>query len=308
MRRITIKHLETVVAVAENGTIAAAADVLNVTAAALTSRIKLLEDDVGVALFDRAGGRLRLTAAGQEVVNIATRIDRLMAELKATLSAHKDKNSGRVTIGVASTAKYFAPRLIASFARGHPRTEIAVTVGNRATIVAALRDQSVDLALMGFPPAEVACRSEVFGPHPQVIAAPPGHPMTKRVGLARDELRFEPFIVREGGSGTRRNFDAFFEGLAMQPARVHIEIGSNETVKQAVMAGLGITLISAHTIEAEVEDGRIAILDVIGMPVMREWHVVRPAAREPSPAARAMWDFILSDGRGFLPKIALPVK
>ncbi|WP_395666603.1 LysR family transcriptional regulator [Methylocella sp.] len=307
MRRITIKHLETVVAVAESGTIAAAAEVLNVTAAALTSRIKLLEDDVGVALFDRAGGRLRLTTAGQEVVNIATRVDLLLAELKARLSAHKDKNAGRVTIGVASTAKYFAPRLIAAFARGHPRTEIAVTVGNRAAIIAALREQAVDLALMGFPPAEIPVKSEIFGPHPQVIIAPPDHPLVNRPGVERAELRHEAFIVREEGSGTRRNFDLFFEGLTMQEARVHIEIGSNETVKQAVMAGLGVTLISAHTIEAEVADGRLAILDVVGMPIVRQWFVVRPAARELSPAARAMWDYVLADGRGFLPKMALPV-
>ncbi|ACK50159.1 transcriptional regulator, LysR family [Methylocella silvestris BL2] len=308
MRRMTLKHLETVVAVAESGTIAAAADVLNVTAAALTSRIKLLEDDVGVALFDRTGGRLRLTSAGQEVVTIAMRVDLLLAELKATLTAHKDKNAGRVTIGVASTAKYFAPRLIASFARGHPRVEIAVTVGNRATIVAALREQTVDVALMGFPPADVPVVAEIFGPHPQVVIAPPDHSMAKRVGIDKTELCHEGFIIREAGSGTRNNFDAFFGGLVLPPPRVHIEIGSNETVKQAVMAGLGLTLISAHTIEAEVAEGRLAILDVIGMPIMRQWYVVRPQAREQSPAARSMWQFILADGRGFLPKIALPVK
>ncbi|PNG25888.1 LysR family transcriptional regulator [Methylocella silvestris] len=308
MRRMTLKHLETVVAVAESGTIVAAAELLNVTAAALTSRIKLLEDDVGVALFDRTGGRLRLTSAGQEVVTIAMRVDLLLAELKATLTAHKDKNAGRVTIGVASTAKYFAPRLIASFARGHPRVEIAVTVGNRATIVAALREQTVDVALMGFPPADVPVVAEIFGPHPQVIIAPPDHSMAKRVGIDKTELCHEAFIVREAGSGTRNNFDAFFAGLVLPPPRVHIEIGSNETVKQAVMAGLGLTLISAHTIEAEVAEGRLAILDVIGMPIMRQWYVVRPQGREQSPAGRSMWQFIVADGRGFLPKIALPVK
>ncbi|VFU07501.1 HTH-type transcriptional regulator CbbR [Methylocella tundrae] len=306
MRRLTLKHLETIVAVAESGTIAAAADDLNVTAAALTSRIKLLEDDVGVALFDRTGGRLRLTDAGQEVVKIATRIDLALAELKATLSAHKDKHAGRVTIGVASTAKYFAPRLIAAFARGNPRIEIAVTVGNRATIVAALRDYAIDMALMGSPPADFPVFSKVFGPHPQVVIAPPEHSMAKRAGIDKAELCHEGFIIREEGSGTRNVFDTFFGGLAPSPPRVHIEIGSNETVKQAVMAGLGLTLISAHTVEAEVAEGRLAILDVVGMPIMRQWFAVRHGGRELSPAAKTMWDFVVSDGRGFLPKIALP--
>ncbi len=306
MRRLTLKHLETIVAVARSGTIAAAADDLNVTAAALTSRIKLLEDDVGIAMFDRAGGRLRLTTAGQEVVDIAMRIDRALGELKVTLSAHRDKHAGRVTIGVASTAKYFAPRLIAAFARGNPRIEITVTVGNRARIVAALRDNSVDMALMGSPPAEFPVFSEIFGPHPQVVIAPPDHSMAKRAAIEKAELCHEGFIIREEGSGTRAIFDSFFAGMFLPPPRVHIEIGSNETVKQAVMAGLGLTLISAHTIEAEVAEGRLAVLDVVGMPIIRQWFAVRPGNRELSPAAKTLWNFLVSDGRGFLPKMVLP--
>jgi DNA-binding transcriptional LysR family regulator len=211
-----------------------------------------------------------------------------------------------VTIGVTSTAQYFAPRLIAAFARGNPRIDISVTVGNRATIVAAVRDQTVDIALMGSPPADFPVASEIFGPHPQVVIAPPEHSMAKRVGIDKTELCHEGFIIREEGSGTRNVFDAFFRGMVLPPPRVHIEIGSNETVKQAVMAGLGLTLISAHTIEAEVAEGKLVILDVVGLPVMRQWFAVRHGAREPAPAARTMWDFIVSDGRGFLPKIALP--
>ena len=309
MRRLTLKHLETIVAVAQSGTIAAAAENLNVTAAALTSRIKLLEDDVGLALFDRTYGPpcLRLIdAVGQEVVNVATRIDRTLAELRATLSAHKNKHAGRVTIGVTSTAKYFAPRLIAAFARGSPRIDISVTVGNRAAIVSALRDRAIDIALMGSPPTDFPVTSEIFGPHPQVVIAPPGHIMAKRIAINKTELSQEGFIVREPGSGTRNVHDLFFDGLVMPPPRVHVEIGSNETVKQAVMAGLGLTLISAHTIEAEVAEGRLVILDVIGLPIMRQWFAVHHGQRELSPAAQTMWDFIVSDGRGFLPKIALP--
>ncbi|MEJ0095610.1 MAG: LysR family transcriptional regulator [Methylocella sp.] len=306
MRRLTLKHLETIVAVAKSGTIAAAADNLRVTAAALTSRIKLLEDEAGVALFDRAGGRLHLTGAGQDVVNAAMRIDLAMAELKTTLSAHRDMHAGRVTIGVVSTAKYFAPRLIAAFARQNPRIEISISVGNRATIIAALRDYAIDVALMGRPPSDFPVVSESVGPHPQVVIAPPDHIMAKRVGINKTELGLESFIIREEGSGTRNVFDYFFDGVVIHAPRVHVEIGSNETIKQAVMAGLGLTLISAHTIEAEVSDGRLAILDVIGLPIMRQWFAVHHGNRMLSPAARTMWNFVVAEGRSFLPKIALP--
>lgn len=306
MRRLTLKHLETIRAVANSGTIVAAAENLKVTAAALTSRIKLLEEDAGVALFDRAGGRLRLTDAGHEVVNVATRIDLALAELKNTLSAHRGMHAGRVTIGVVSTAKYFAPRLIAAFARQNPRIEISISVGNRAAMIAALRDYTIDIALMGRPPSDFPVTSATFGPHPQVVIAPPDHIMTKHVRINKTELCNESFIVREEGSGTRSVFDYFFDGIVMLPQRVHVEIGSNETIKQAVMAGLGLTLISAHTIEAEVADGRLAILDILGLPILRQWFAVRHGNREPSPAARTMWDFIAAEGRSFLPRIAMP--
>lgn len=306
MRRVTLKHLQAIRTVAQTGTIVAAAAELKVTAAALTSRIKLLEEDAGVALFDRAGGRLYLTDAGHEVVNVATRIDLALAELRNTLSAHRGMHAGRITVGVVSTAKYFAPRLIAAFARQNPRIELSISVGNRAEVVGWLRDYAIDIALMGRPPLDFPVRSEAFGPHPQVVIAAPDHVLAKRAGIEKTELGAESFIVREEGSGTRSVFDYFFDGVVVRPPRVHVEIGSNETIKQAVMAGLGLTLISAHTIEAEVADGRLAILDVIGLPIMRQWFAVHHGNRELSPPAHTMWDFIVREGRDFLPTIAQP--
>jgi DNA-binding transcriptional LysR family regulator len=305
MRRLTLKHLDTIRAVAQSGTIVAAAASLKVTAAALTSRIKLLEEDAGVALFDRAGGRLRLTDAGREVVSVATRIDLALAELKNTLSAHRGMHAGRITIGVVSTAKYFAPRLIAAFARQNPRIELSILVGNRAEVIAWLRDYAIDIGLMGRPPTDFPVASDVFGPHPQVVIGPPDHALARRAQINKTELGNESFIVREEGSGTRSVFDFFFDGVAVLPPRVHVEIGSNETIKQAVMAGLGLTLISAHTVEAEVTEGRLAILDIVGLPIMRHWFVVRHSDRILSPPAHTMWDFIVAEGQSFLPKIAL---
>jgi DNA-binding transcriptional LysR family regulator len=297
MRRLTLKHLQTIRAVAQSGTIVAAAQAMKVTPAALTARLKLLEEDAGVPLFDRTGGRLRLTDVGREVVSVASGIENALAGLESTLNAHRGMQAGRITVGVVSTAKYFAPRLIAAFAKEKPRFEIVIHVGNRSDIIAALRDGAVDIALMGRPPEDLAVTGEIFGPHPQVVIAPPDHVLVGRREIDKSELADERFIVREAGSGTRGMFDYFFDDIP----RVSVEIGSNETIKQAVMAGLGLTLISALTIEAEVAEGRLAVLDIKGLPIMRQLFVVHRADRVLAPPVRALWDYIISEGRSFLP-------
>jgi LysR family transcriptional regulator, low CO2-responsive transcriptional regulator len=301
MRRLTLKQLQTIRAVAQSGTIVAAAQAMNVTPAALTARIKLLEEDAGVALFDRTGGRLRLTDVGREVVNVASGIENALAGLENTLNAHRGMQAGRIAVGVVSTAKYFAPRLIAAFAKEKPRIEIAIHVGNRTDIIAALRDGAVDIALMGRPPEDLAVNGEIFGPHPQVIIAPPDHALVGRRDIDKSELAEQSFIVREAGSGTRSMFDYFFDVVP----HISVEIGSNETIKQAVMAGLGLTLISALTIEAEVAQGRLAVLDIKGLPIMRQLFVVHRADRVMTLPVRALWDYIISEGRNFLPVLSV---
>jgi len=303
MQRLTLKQLTTIKAVSKFSTIVAAADELGVTAAALTARIKLLEEDAGVPLFDRTSGRLRVNAAGQEVVNVATRIEQLLTELNNSLSAHRDMGLSHVTIGVVSTAKYFAPRLLAAFMREHTDIELSIIVGNRSETITALRDYAIDIALMGRPPLDFPVHSGMIGPHPQVLVAPPNHPLAHKRRLKRTDLANESFLVREEGSGSRSIFEYFFDGIIIQPPRVKVEIGSNETIKQAVMAGLGLTLISAHTVEAEVADGRLVVLDVDGLPIIRQWFIVRHANRTLSAATSKLWDFILKDGRMFLPSL-----
>ncbi len=306
MRRLTLKQLETVRAVAHAGTIVQASEKLNVTPAALTSRIKLLEENAGLSLFDRCGGRLRLTAAGEEVVNAARQIDLVLNELDGTLGAIRGMRAGRISIGVVSTANYFAPRLIAAFARLNPQIEVAISVGNRAEMVNQLRDYNIDVGLMGRPPMDFPIESTAFGPHPQVVVAAADHPLAQRRNIDKTELTNESFIVREDGSGTRSVFEYFFSNVVVRQPKISIEIGSNETIKQAVIAGLGIALISAHTIEAEVESGRLAVLDVKGLPIIRQWFIVRRADRPFSPIGQAMWDFTLAEGPKLLPKLTHP--
>ncbi|MGD0633515.1 MAG: LysR family transcriptional regulator [Beijerinckiaceae bacterium] len=301
MRRLTLKQLQTVRAVAQSGTIATAADMLRVTPAALTARIKLLESDVGLAFFDRAGGRLRLTDAGKEVVNTTIRMEMLLVELGNTLAAIKGKHAGHISIGIVSTAEYFAPGLIAAFSNENPKIEISLSIGNRQETITRLRDYEIDIALMGQPPADVPVMSQPIGSHPQVVIAPLNHRLAGRKDIEKSELAGESFIVREDGSGTRAIFDFFFGDIVLRQPHIKFEIGSNETIKQAVIAGLGLSLISAHTIEAEVATKKLAILDVKGLPIFRQWFLVRRANWSPTPLGTAFWDFATKNAAAFMP-------
>jgi LysR family transcriptional regulator, low CO2-responsive transcriptional regulator len=302
MHNFTLRQLETIREVGKCGTMVKAAKVLCVTPAALTSRVKLLEEDLGLELFERFEGRLRLTDAGKEVVAAAARIDNVMADLLETLHGKSGQLSGRIRISTVTTAKYFVPRLIAAFMRQHPRVDLRLSIGNRSEVASSLRDYEADIALMGRPPEDFAVESQPIGPHPNVMIARPDHPLAGKAHISKRELVGQNFIVREQGSGTRSMFDYFFSGLSMRSDKVRIEIASNETIKQAVMAGLGLSLISAHTIEAEVASGRLAILDVDGLPIIREWYAIHRSDRVLSQAGRAMWNFMVTAGHEFLPK------
>jgi len=304
MINLTFKQLEAVHEVARTGTVVKAAQALHVTPAALTSRIKLLEDDLGLTLFDRTGNRLRATDAGREVVAAAARINRGILDLADTLEAMKGLHGGRVRFGAVSTAKYFAAELIAAFLRQHQGIDLQLVVGNRAETVESLRNYEIDIALMGRQPSDFGAESEPFGPHPYVMIAAADHPLARLKRVSKAELAKQKFIVREEGSGTRNIFEYFFNAQMIQPPKVTIEMGSNETIKQAVMAGLGLSLISAHTIASEVAARRLAILKVEGLPIVRQWFVVRRSGRELPPAGKALWTFVAKKGSAFLPQLS----
>jgi DNA-binding transcriptional LysR family regulator len=305
MQNLTLRQLETVREVSRCGTMIKAAKALCVTPAALTSRVKLLEEDLGLQLFERSEGRLRLTEAGKEVIAAAARIDNVLSDLLGTLQGTNGMLGGRIRIGVVSTAKYFAPRLIAAFMKQHPAVDLRLSIHNRRDIVSMLCDYEIDIALMGRPPDDFSVKSEPIGPHPHVIIAPPDHPLAGKAHISKTELSTQNFIVREEGSGTRSMFDYFFSGLAMRSHKVRIEIGSNETIKQAVMAGLGISLISAHTIEAEIASGRLVVLKMEGLPIMRKWFAIQRADRVLSRPGQAMWTFMVNKGADFLPQVGV---
>ncbi len=300
MLNITIKQLRLLTAAARGKSFAAAAEACHLTPPAVTMQMQQLEAAAGLPLFERNGRTFGLTVAGKELLTAAERIDSVLADCAAGLAAIESLASGRVTVGVVSTAKYFAPQMLAAFARVHPGIDIELVVGNREDTIAAFHSGRLDVAVMGRPPEDVEVESALIGNHPQVIIAPPDHSLAKRRAISPQEIAGEKLLMREVGSGTRSLAERFLAKHGIKP-RIGMEIGSNETIKQAVMAGLGIAFISAHTIAAEIEDGRLIVLDVAGLPEIRQWFVVRPAAKRLMPAARALRDFLVAEGQRFLP-------
>jgi molybdate transport repressor ModE-like protein len=302
LKDVTLRQLQQLAETARTGSLAGAAAAVHVTAPAVAQQLRQLERAVGMPLLERGPGGQRTTAAGHLIVRAYSRIAAELSDCEEQLRDLRSVRSGTVRLGAVSTAKYFAPHVLASFQRSHPGVAVALAVGNRSEVLQALEAYSVDLAVMGRPPRDLPVEQEVFGPHPYVIIAAVDHPLAGRRRLPFSDVAGQTFLVREPGSGTRQHLEALFDASGAEPV-VGMEITSNETVKQAVMAGLGIALISVHTIAAEIQDGRLAVLDVAGLPIRRHWLVVRMARRSPSPAAVALWDFFVRDGARQLPDL-----
>ncbi len=300
VRNITLKHFRVLSAVTKMGSMAGAARRLNVTPPAITVQIQQLEQSVGLPLVERIGDKTTPTEAGEIILRTAHRIEALLAECGGEIAQLKGIEGGRVWAGVVSTAKYFAPKALSAFRQRHPGVDVRLSVGNRQETIRALRDLELDLAVMGRPPENLDLESIVLGDHPHIIIAPGGHPLAG-AKLAITDLSRETFFIREPGSGTRLLMERLFEQAGFDPI-VGMEIGSNETIKQAVIAGLGVAFISAHTVAVEIADGRLEMLDVVGLPMVREWHVVRLRDKAAMPAGQAMWSFLSTEGQQFLPQ------
>ncbi len=299
MKDATVRQLQIFDAAARALSFSRAAEALHLTQPAVSMQIRQLEHFAGVPLFERSGRRLHLTDAGEELVLHARSVLRALDEADERFAAMKGLHGGRVKLAVVSTAKYFAPRLIARFAHAHPGVQVRLQVDNRQDVVRTLAANDVDLALMGRPPGELDLEAEPFADHPHVVIAPPDHPLARRRRVDIEALAAEVFLVREAGSGTRMAMERFFQerGVAM---RVGMEMPSNETIKQAVMAGLGLSFISMHTIALELAARALAVVHAPGLPVVRQWYVLHRAEKRLSPAAEAFKSFVLQHGRAFL--------
>jgi len=302
MKDVSLRQLEFLAETIRAGSLAGAAAALHLTGPAIAQQLRRLESAAGLPLLERGPHGQRPTDAGRLLAESHARIRAELAACDDGLRALRSAEAGRVTVGAVSTAKYFTPHLIAAFHLAYPEIGVGLAFGNREEIVARLADYAVDLVIMGRPPQGLAVEQQVFGDHPYVVIAPSRHPLAGAGRLPFARITEETLLVREHGSGTRLHLDALFAAAGHEP-QIGMELNSNETIKQAVMAGLGIALISAHTIAAEVHDGRLAVLDVDGLPIHRHWLLVRMASRTPGPATRSLWNFVALTGADYLPSL-----
>ena len=293
-RHLTIRQLEVLAAVGREGSVTAAAQALHLTQPAVSMQLRQLEEQLELTMFEPVGRRLQITEPGRELVRLAIELLGRLDDLEQTARSLRGVGHGRVRLGVVSTAKYFAPRLLAQFLKLHAGLEFKLTIHNRAEIIDQLQSYSIDLGIMGQPPEGLQLDGTPFAPNPLVAIGAPSHPLSLRRGLRPEDLSGQPFIVREPGSGTRNAMDRFFVDHDVKVRQV-MEADSNETIKQAVMAGIGLGFLSLHTVRPELAAGRIAVLDVQGLPLRRQWHVVHSSQRRLTPAADEFRQYLLRE-------------
>jgi DNA-binding transcriptional LysR family regulator len=299
MRAVTLRQLAVFASVARHSSFARAAEELHLTQPAISMQIKELEAAVELPLFERSGRAVRLTMPGEYLLVYARRMLATLKEAGDAMAKLRKVQGGRITIGMLSTAEYFLPRLIARFRAQHPAVEMRLAVGNREELSRMLHDNEVDLAVMGSPPRELDTRAEPFAAHPLGVIASPEHPLARRREIPPKALDGEPFILREPGSGTRAAMERFFREHHVAPAPI-MEMTSNETIKQAVIANMGLAFVSLHTVALELSVGQLVSLDVAGLPLLRRWHILHVRAKALSPAAEAFRYFVLDEGERLL--------
>ncbi len=292
--QVTFRQLRVFQAVAQHSSYTRAAESLFLSQPAVSMQIKQLEENAGLPLFEQIGKKIYLTEAGEELLHYSRAITQQLAEAEAVLEELKGVRRGRLDITVASTANYFCSRLLAAFGQRIPQLKISLDVTNREGLIKKLENNETDLVIMGQPPAGLDVIAEPFMDNPLVVIAAPHHPLVARKQVTLDELAREPFVVRERASGTRIAIERFLTEGGFD-LNTRMEMRSNEAVQQAVQAGLGLGIVSLHTLELELETHRLAILDVESFPIMRQWYLVHGRAKRLSPMAHTFHDFILHE-------------
>jgi DNA-binding transcriptional LysR family regulator len=299
LNNATFRQLRVFEAVARHSSYSRAAEELHLTQPAISMQVRQLEHHAGLPLFEQLGRKVHLTAAGRELRQYCLSILQQFREAEEALAALKGIRGGRLSIAVISAGDYFFPKLLAEFCKRHEGVTVELAVDNRVEVVKRLTDNATDLAIMLRPPESGDMHAEPFAPQPQVIVAAPDHRLVSRRRIPLAALGNEPFIIRERGSDTRISMDEAFAERSFKP-KVAMEIKSFETIKQAVMAGMGVSFLSAHTISQELELRRLAVLRVEGLPVVRSWHVVHLARKRLPPVAAAFKAFLMAEGAHLL--------
>lgn len=299
MLHTTLRQLQIFSTVASHLSFARAAEELHLTPPAVTMQVRQLEQSLGLPLFNRGGQRISLTVTGEYFLVYARRALASLKEGEDLIARLRRVETGRLTIGMVGTAKYFLPRLMTEFLQAHPGIEIRLLERNREKLVESLQSNEVDLAIMGRPPRELDTRSEAFASHPLGFIAAAHHPLADLDSVRPEQLANEAFIIRERGSGTRMAMEACFADWQITPP-VIMQMTSNETIKQAVMANMGLSFLSLQATEHELRSRRLNWLRLPGTPMLRQWNIVVMRARALSPAAETFRYYTLENSTTFL--------
>ena len=302
LRHATLRQLKVFEAVARHLSFSRAAEELHLTQPAVSTQVAKLEDQAGNALFEQLGKKIYLTPAGNELLRISRTIMAQFEEAEDAMAQFRGIRGGRLNVGVISAGDYFFPRLLVEFAGRHPGVTLNFTVHNREGLLTHIAENLTDLAVMVRPPADADVVALPFAPHPYVVVAAPDHPLANVRAVTRERLLQEPFVVREKGSDTWRSMEDGF-GRDVDHLRVAMEIRSTETIKQAVMAGMGVSFLSAHTVSREVQSGALRVLDIAGLPLMLNWYLVHLRHKRLLPVTQAFKDFLLDEGAAQIARI-----
>lgn len=296
MKSVTFRQLRVFTEVAKHLSFSRAAESLHLTPPAVTMQVKELEGQIGLPLFERQGRQVQLTMVGEYFLVYAKRLLSTLKDAENTISRFKQVETGVLTIGIISTAGYFLPQLLARFKAEHEGVDVRLDVTRDLTkLIDKLHSNEIDMAVMGRPPKEYALRSEPFATHPMVFICPPGHPLLRLGHPPVDALVHYPIVARELGSEVRQVLDNYLREQRLAP-RIAMDIPSNETVKAAVMAGLGIGFVSLHAVASELRSGQLHLVEFEGTPILRSWNLVHQASKVLSPAAEAFRYLLLEHG------------
>jgi DNA-binding transcriptional LysR family regulator len=295
MFHATLQQLRLFAAVAEHKSVTRAAEEVHLTQPAVSIQIKRLEGKVGMPLIEHIGKELHLTVAGEEVYDAAKDVLERLGDLENTLNDLQGEVAGPLNVHVVSSGKYFMPHLLGSFVRRYPKVEPRLEITNRALLLSSLAKNQSDLYIMGQPPEEVSVIEYPFLENILVVVARPDHPLAgkRRISLAR--IAEERFVGRESGSGTRKAVEKLFHDKGLDIS-AYIELDSAEGIKQGVIGGLGIGVLSKHSLRLELDAGELVMLDVQGFPLRRRWYVSHREGKRLSLAAQVFLQYLQEEG------------
>jgi LysR family transcriptional regulator, low CO2-responsive transcriptional regulator len=296
LKNATLHQLKVFEAVARHSSFTRAAEELFLTQPTVSMQVKQLSKSVGLPLFEQVGKRLYLTNAGKELYTTCRDIFTRLSEFEIAIADLKGLKQGALRLAVVTTAKYVVPRLLGPFCQRYPGIDVSLTVNNHEWVLGSLADNRDDLYILSQLPEDMDVKVYPFLENPLVVLAQRNHPLAHERNIPLKRLAEEPFIMREPGSGTRKAVQKLFDEHALQ-LKVKLDLGSNEAIKQAIAGGLGISVLSLHTLALEGHNSQLTILDVEGFPIERQWYVIYPSGKQLSVIARTFYDYLLNEGK-----------